>query len=165
MLIRRSALVAQPATHLFDIIEAAEHYPQFLPWCAGAQIISRDESMVSADIRVRWGGVKFEFRTRNPKQRPEHMSIHLEHGPFRRFQGEWRLTALTEAACKVEFALDYEFESALMTRIAGPTFDRVSNTLVDAFVQRALALPPAPVQDAALGVPTVGGPALGGSDG
>lgn len=163
-MLRRSALVARPAAHLFDIIEAAEHYPHFLPWCAGAQIVSRDEGMVCADIRVRWGGMKFEFRTRNPKQRPEHMAIHLEHGPFRRFEGEWRLKALSDAACKVEFALDYEFDSTLMTRAAGPMFDRISDTLVDAFVQRALALPAAAVQDAALGTPAVDAPASGGGD-
>jgi len=30
------------------------------------------------------------------------MAIHLEHGPFRRFEGEWRLQALDAAACKVD---------------------------------------------------------------
>ena len=141
MIVRRSALVAQPATHLFDLIEAAEDYPRFLPWCAGASIVSRDERMVSADIRVRWGGMNFEMRTRNPKQRPEYMAIHLERGPFRRFEGEWRLTALTPEACKVAFVLDYDFDSAFMTRAAGPMFNRIADTLVDAFVQRALATP------------------------
>lgn len=144
MIVRRSALVQQPATHLFDLIEAAEHYPRFLPWCAGASIVSRDESMVSADIHVRWAGMNFEMRTRNPKQRPEYMAIHLERGPFRRFEGEWRLTALTPGACKVAFLLDYDFDSALMTRAAGPMFNRIADTLVDAFVQRALAIPVAP---------------------
>jgi ribosome-associated toxin RatA of RatAB toxin-antitoxin module len=141
MIVRRSALVAQPATHLFDLIEAAEHYPRFLPWCAGASIVSRDEGLVSADIRVRWGGMNFEMRTRNPKQRPEYMAIHLERGPFRRFEGEWRLTALSPGACKVAFVLDYDFDSAFMTRAAGPMFNRIADTLVDAFVQRALVTP------------------------
>jgi ribosome-associated toxin RatA of RatAB toxin-antitoxin module len=144
MIVRRSALVAQPATHLFDVIEAAEHYPRFLPWCAGATIVSRDEQVVSADLRVRWGGMNFEMRTRNPKQRPEYMAIHLERGPFRRFEGEWRLTPLREDACKVAFELDYEFDSALMTRAAGPMFNRIADTLVDAFVQHALTTPLAP---------------------
>ena len=71
MIVRRSALVDQPAEHLFDLIEAAEHYPDFLPWCAGAQIVSRDDALVSADIRMRYAGVSFELRTRNPKRRPE----------------------------------------------------------------------------------------------
>jgi ribosome-associated toxin RatA of RatAB toxin-antitoxin module len=153
MIVRRSALVAQPAAHLFDLIEAAEHYPRFLPWCAGATIVLRDETQVSADIRVRFGGANFEFRTRNPKRRPEYMAIHLERGPFRHFFGEWHLTALTPDACKVAFTLDYAFDSALMTRVAGPVFDRISDTLVDAFVQRALLVPvaPSPAPEAAPG--------------
>jgi ribosome-associated toxin RatA of RatAB toxin-antitoxin module len=143
MIVRRSALVDRPAGHLFDMIEAAEHYPHFLPWCAGATILQRDDAVVAADIRVRYAGVSFEFRTRNPKRRPEYMAIHLEHGPFRRFYGEWHLTTLDASACKVDFHLDYEFDSALMTQIAGPVFGRIANTLMDAFVQRALATLPA----------------------
>jgi ribosome-associated toxin RatA of RatAB toxin-antitoxin module len=141
VIVRRSALVAQPAGHLFDLIEAAEHYPQFLPWCAGAQIVERSDSIVSADIQVRWHGVNFELRTRNAKQRPASMAIHLERGPFRRFEGQWQLTALTDEACKVAFTLDYDFNSAMMTRVAGPVFDRIADTMVDAFVQRALVVP------------------------
>jgi ribosome-associated toxin RatA of RatAB toxin-antitoxin module len=150
MIVRRSALVLRSATHLFDVIEAAEHYPRFLPWCVGAAIVSRDDNLVSADLRVQWGGLNFEMRTRNPKRRPEHMAIHLERGPFRRFEGEWRLASLTADACRVEFMLDYEFDSSLMTRVAGPVFNRIADTLVDAFVQHAQALPqaaPAPVPE------------------
>lgn len=144
MIVRRTALVDQPAEHLFDLIEAAEHYPDFLPWCAGATILSRDDSMVSADIRMRYGGVGFTLRTRNPKHRPEYMAIHLEQGPFRRFEGEWRLQTLDPHACKVVFVLDYDFDSALMARVAGPVFDRIANTLVDAFVSRAQQVPYVP---------------------
>ena len=141
MIVRRSALVPRPASHVFDVIEAAEHYPQFLPWCTGAAIVSRDALMVSADLRVQWGGMHFDMRTRNPKLRPSLMSIHLERGPFRRFEGEWRLTELSADACKVAFVLEYEFESRLMTSAAGPVFNRLGDTLLDAFVERALAMP------------------------
>ena len=65
------------------------------------------------------------------------MAIVLEHGPFRRFEGEWRLTPLSPSACKIEFGLQYEFENALMGKLAGSVFDRITNTLVDAFVVRA----------------------------
>lgn len=137
MIVRRSALVDQPAEHLFDLIEAAERYPDFLPWCAGASIVSRDDALVSADIRIDFAGVRFELRTRNPKRRPDYMAIHLEHGPFKRFEGEWRLRVLDPQACKVDFQLDYDFDSVFMTRVAGPVFDRIANTMVDAFVARA----------------------------
>ena len=141
MIVRHSALVVRSAETLFDLIEAAENYPRFLPWCAGASIVSRTAAEVSADIHVNYHGVRFGFRTRNPKRRPVHMTIHLEQGPFRRFEGEWILTVLAPEACKVEFTLDYEFDSALMTRMAGPAFAHISGTLVDAFVRRAESLP------------------------
>lgn len=166
MIVHRSALVAQPASHLFDLIEAAEHYPAFLPWCAHAHIISRDDEMVSADLRLRYGGVDFEVRTRNPKRRPEYMAIHLVKGPFRRFEGEWRLTPLALAGCRVEFKLDYDFDSALLTRVAGPMFRHIADTMVDAFVMRSESQPvaatsaPAPTPSAcSQAAPVPGGPA------
>lgn len=141
MIVRRSALLAMPAAHLFDVIEAAEHYPAFLPWCAGAKILLRDDELVSADLQMRMAGMNFEMRTRNPKRRPEYMAIHLERGPFKRFEGEWQLKVLAPEACKVAFLLDYDFDSAFMTRAAGPVFNRIADSMVDAFVQRAMALP------------------------
>ena len=144
MIVRRSALLTQPAGHLFDVIEAAEHYPRFLPWCVGAVIIGRDDDVVSAELQVRLAGMNFSMRTRNPKRRPTHMAIHLERGPFRRFEGEWQLTVLAADACKVAFMLDYEFDRSFMTHAAGPVFERAADTLLDAFVRHAQTLPVAP---------------------
>jgi ribosome-associated toxin RatA of RatAB toxin-antitoxin module len=135
--VRKSALVAFPVESMFDLIEAAEHYPEFLPWCAGATVLARDDTMVSARIAVDYHGVRFQLATRNPKRRPDYMAIHLEQGPFRHFAGEWSLLRLVADACKIEFCLRYEFQSAMMVRLAGPVFDRIANTLVDAFVARA----------------------------
>lgn len=137
MEIRRSALISRSATSTFDLIEGAEHYPEFLPWCAGAVILARDDAMVMARLTVSYHRLSFELTTRNPKRRPEWMGIRLEHGPFKRFEGEWHLAALTPEACKIELRLRYEFERALIGRIAGGVFDGIADTLVDAFARRA----------------------------
>lgn len=137
MEIQRSALIARPAAHTFDLIEAAEHYPAFLPWCANAVILARDASVVSAQLTINYHGLHIDLTTRNPKRRPHWMAIHLERGPFRRFEGEWRVVELAADACKIEFALRYEFDNALVGRLAGGVFDRIANTLVDAFAHRA----------------------------
>ena len=137
MIVRKSALVEHSAERMFDLIEAAEDYPAFLPWCAGSSILFRDENNVAAEIKVDFHGVRFALTTRNPKRRPDYMAIILERGPFRRFEGEWRLTPLAPSACKIEFGLQYEFNSPLLGRMAGTVFERITNTLVDAFVVRA----------------------------
>src|SRR5512141_2653226 len=134
---RRTVLVPHSADQMFDLIEAAEHYPTFLPWCAAASIVMRDEAVVVADIVVDYHGVRFRFTTRNPKRRPEWMAITLERGPFRRFEGEWQLKALGAEGSHIVFTLRYDFESGVMRTLAGPVFERITNTLVDAFVSRA----------------------------
>lgn len=144
MRVRRRALVERSAEQLFDLIEAAEHYPRFLPWCAGATILARDETLVCAELRVRLAGTQFEMRTRNPKRRPDWMAIHLESGPFRRFEGEWQLAPLGADGCRVAFTLDYEFGQGFVTRAAAPLFDRIADSMVDAFVRQAEAMPPYP---------------------
>ena len=136
MEIRKRVLVPYAAAQMFDLIEAAEHYPAFMPWCASASIVERSPEVVVADIVVDYLGVRFEFRTRNPKQRPTAMSILLERGPFRRFEGEWRLLPLGGSGCRIEFEMRYDF-SSVMARVAGPVFDRIANAMVDAYVARA----------------------------
>jgi len=68
--IQKSALIGYSAAKMFDLIEAAEDYPTFLPWCAKAAILGRDEHVVVARITVNYHGVDFSFTTRNPKRRP-----------------------------------------------------------------------------------------------
>jgi ribosome-associated toxin RatA of RatAB toxin-antitoxin module len=137
MEIQKSALIGHSAADMFDLIEAAEHYPAFLPWCAKAAILMRDEHVVVARITVDYHGVDFSFTTRNPKRRPHWMAIHLEHGPFKHFEGEWRLTELAADGCKIEFSLRYEFGGPLVGKLAGRVFEGIASTLVDAFAHRA----------------------------
>ena len=135
--VRKTVLVGHSAERMFDLIEACEHYPDFLPWCSGATVVARDDATVVADITVNYLGVRFAFRTRNPKRRPTAMTIHLERGPFRHFDGVWELTPLTADGCRIDFGLRYDFDSTAMARVARPVFDRIASTLVDRFVARA----------------------------
>jgi ribosome-associated toxin RatA of RatAB toxin-antitoxin module len=140
MHVNKIVLAQFSAERMFDLIEGAEHYPSFLPWCAEAKIVERDNTLVVADVTVDYHGVRFQFRTRNPKRPPEWMALRMEHGPFRHFEGEWNLRPLGTEGCRIAFELRYDFKSTLMSKLAGPVFDRIANTLVDAFVARADAV-------------------------
>ena len=140
MHVRRTLLVAHPVERMYDLIEGAEYYPDFLPWCAAATILERTEELVAARVTVEVRGVRFGFVTRNHQRRPEWMRLALSEGPFSRFDGEWQLKPLGADGCRIDFTLDYDFERAVMRTVAGAVFERITNTLVDAFVARADAL-------------------------
>lgn len=134
--IRKTMLIAHPVERVFDVIEAAEQYPAYLPGCADAVIVARDAAVVIADISVDYHGIQFGFRTRTEKCRPSWMAVHLVSGPFRHFYGEWELKALSADGCRVAFALSCEFDTAAMSTLIRPVFDRIGNALVDRFVAR-----------------------------
>ena len=162
MEVRKSVLVPHSAEQMFDLIEAAEHYPAFLPGCRAAQIVERSDSVVAARLTLRQAGLSIELETRNPKRRPTWMEIRLTRGPFRHFLGEWRLTPLNASACRIDFTLAYELEG-VAGRVAAPVFARIADNLVDVFVARAARVyaagapavkaPPAPAVGAEAGPP------------
>jgi ribosome-associated toxin RatA of RatAB toxin-antitoxin module len=63
--------------------------------------------------------------------------MRLVEGPFRHFAAAWRFSPLSSHACKIDFALEYEFSSRTLARLLEPLFDRMADTMVDAFARRA----------------------------
>jgi ribosome-associated toxin RatA of RatAB toxin-antitoxin module len=137
MRVERTLLMPHPIETVFDIIEQAEHYPRFIPWCTKAVILERDDTMVWAILTMRVAGLNLALETRNPKRRPEWLQLKMVRGPLRRFEGEWRLTALNATACRIGFTLEYDITDPVVSRLAGPVFARMADTLVDAYVARA----------------------------
>ena len=135
--VKKSVLVPYAAAEMFELVDRVELYPQFLPWCAGSQVLEAAERSKSARLDIDYHGVRAHFTTDNVNDPPSSIVITLRSGPFRRLHGEWRFRALDANACKVEFDLAYEFATPILERIVGPVFNHIANTFVDAFVRRA----------------------------
>ena len=140
MQVRRSVLVPYSVERVFDVIEQAERYPEFLPWCVGATILERSDEWVAAKIDFSYRQIRFSIRTRNPKRRPQWLYVRLVDGPFRHFDGDWRLTPLGDLGCKIEFDVSCEISDGLLDRLARPAVDIVARSIMDAFVKRAANL-------------------------
>lgn len=135
--VRKSVLVAYSAERMFDLVDRVDRYPEFLPWCAGANVIPVDEQRVKASVVISYHGVRQSFTTQNTRVRPQRIDMRLAEGPFRTLDGAWVFTALNDSACKIEFNLRYEFSSRLLEKLVGPVFSYIANTLVEAFLRRA----------------------------
>ncbi|NDH50363.1 MAG: ubiquinone-binding protein, partial [Proteobacteria bacterium] len=48
--INKNAIVFHSNERMFKLVDAVEHYPDFLPWCGGSEIIKRDEAKTIAKI-------------------------------------------------------------------------------------------------------------------
>lgn len=136
-LVEKTVLVPYTPEQMYELVEQAERYPEFLPWCGRASVEHRDETITRATLHINYHGVKQSFSTENTKTRPELIDLRLTSGPFRRLHGTWRFMPLGDQACKIEFRMEYEFSSRMLDKIVGPVFHHIANTFVDAFARRA----------------------------
>lgn len=135
--VKKSALVPYSAAQMFDLVADMEAYPQFLPWCHAARIVSRGENALYGRMEVARLGVRQTFTTYNRYERNRRMDIDLVDGPFHKLTGGWSFLPLRADACKVELELEFEFSGTLIDKAFGVVFGQIANTLVDAFCKRA----------------------------
>ncbi len=135
--VRRSALLPYSAAQVFDVVGDIERYPDFLPWCRDAKVVSNDDGEVVAELTIMKGRISERFTTRNVMHYPDSIDLHLVQGPFKRFAGMWRFTTLAALGSKVELELDFEMSGSLIQKTIGIIFAHAAGTMVDAFCSRA----------------------------
>lgn len=135
--IERSALVFYSAQQMFDLVNAVPDYPQFLPGCTSACILSQSDNEMVAKLQVSKAGIGQSFTTRNILYPYERIDMQLVDGPFKRLQGGWHFMPLNEHSCKVILHLEFEFSSKLVQFAFGRIFSELTAAMVNAFTQRA----------------------------
>jgi ribosome-associated toxin RatA of RatAB toxin-antitoxin module len=141
--VKRSALVAQPPSRLFALINDIDSYPRFLPWCTHARVQSRTEREIVATIGVKKGPLHGEFTTRNELEPDKRILMHLVSGPFRTLEGQWILTPIGTDGCRVELTMRFAFKSALSGMMFDHMFAETVGSLVEAFVTQSRSGPAA----------------------
>lgn len=135
--VNRSALVAYSAEQMYELVNNAEFYPEFLPGCVGSKIISRTETTQVASIEVAKIGIHKTFTTSNRMTPYQRVELDLVEGPFKSLKGEWKFTPLAEDACKIEFHLDFEFSNPIIDFAFSKIFNEFMGSIVQAFTKRA----------------------------
>jgi ribosome-associated toxin RatA of RatAB toxin-antitoxin module len=140
--VKRTALVSYSPAQMFALVADFERYPEFLPWVASAQLLSRDATQLVGRLAMERMGVKEHFTTRNTLSAPTQMDMHLVDGPFNQLTGSWRFTEIcaadgTPRGTRVDLHIQFEFKNALLDLLLGKTFEASCGSLVTAFTQRA----------------------------
>ena len=144
--VKKSVLLWYSPREMYELVTAVEDYPAFLPWCANAEVLQRTDAGATVRLTLAKGGVRHAFTTRNLHKPGAEVQVELLDGPFSHLAGTWQFVPIgrsgTDAdeaprACRIEFDLSYAFASRALEAVVSPVFDRIANTFVDSFVQRA----------------------------
>lgn len=136
-IISKSALTHYRSSEMYALVDDIDAYPQFLPWCRSATVISRSADEVRAKIEIAHMGLHKSITTCNRHQKNKMIEMRLLEGPFRHLEGFWRFQEWDGSGCKVSLDMDFEFSSKLIAMVFGPIFSQITSSMVDAFCKRA----------------------------
>jgi len=139
--IQRSAIVGHSAADMYALVDDVASYPDFLPWCREASVQAEGDAQ-RATLVAGLGGLRQSFTTLNRGRPGEAIDMQLVEGPFKRFEGAWRFTALSAHACRIDFSLRYQLAAGPLAKLLQPLFADMADTMVDAFTRRADAIHP-----------------------
>ena len=121
---------------LFDVVADIEKYPEFLPWCVGTRIRSREGDLVVADMIIGYKMFRERFTSRVTLNRPGRIDVEYSEGPFKYLQNHWTFTS-DGAGTTIDFFVDFEFRSRILQAMIGVVFGEAVRIMVNAFERRA----------------------------
>lgn len=133
------------ADQMYALVADVEAYSRFLPWCAASRVRNRrktsDGEVLEADLVISFKVFRESFGSR-VTLKPDERVIDVEYldGPFRYLNNHWHFRRLSDAACEVDFFVDFEFRSRALQMVIGAVFNEAMRRIVRAFENRAAEL-------------------------
>jgi len=126
---------------MFDLVADIERYPEFLPWCIGARIRERNDTLVVADLIIGFKMIRERFTSRVSLDR-DRLTIEVTYadGPFKQMSNRWRFEPTEDGRCRIDFYVAFEFRSAMLQKLIGVLFHEAVRRMVGAFETRARKL-------------------------
>ena len=131
-----------PAHKIYELVMDIEKYPEFLPWCKQAKIIKKiSEDNLHADLLINFKNFFEKYRSdvryKNAGDGVYFIDVVAIEGPFKKLVNQWKIRHLEDEKCEIEFFIDFEFNSFLLTKLIGPIFEKSASKMMSAFEERA----------------------------
>lgn len=125
---------------MFGLAADIESYPEFIPWCRRARVLSRDGGVWQVDNHFGAGPIDAGFHTRAEPHPPDRLTITADQAPFRHFRLDWRFEALPGGGCRVVAEYDLSLRSPLLHSLARLAMPEATRKIIQRFRARADAL-------------------------
>lgn len=138
----QTKILPHSASQIYQLVMDIESYPQFLPWCNRAKIIEKisDENL-RADLLINFKNFFEKYRSDVKHGKTLSDSYFVDviaiEGPFKKLVNRWKFRDVSTGKCEVEFFIDFEFNSIILTKLIGAIFARATEKMMAAFEERA----------------------------
>lgn len=145
-----SKLLPYEPGQLFELVGDISSYPEFVPWITAmrtwnARRLGEGVETVDAEAGVGFSFLRERFSTRVRRDAPNRqIDVTLLSGPFKKLENRWRFLDAGRGCTRVEFDIDFEFKSRLLSALLTANFGHAVERLMGCFEARARELYAAP---------------------
>lgn len=131
---------------MYALVADIEKYPEFLPWCNMARILSREQGAFTGELSICFKHICQSYVSHVAIFPPENehgkamIRVTQIRGPFQQLENRWVFSPAVEGACVVDFYLKFTFKSKILDKIIGLLFHKATKKMVEAFEERAAKL-------------------------
>jgi coenzyme Q-binding protein COQ10 len=138
-------IINHSASDIYQLVMDIEKYPEFLPWCKKAKIIEiKNSENLVAELTINFKGFLESYTSDvvHKESSPNQFLVEVIaiKGPFKKLKNNWKISAVSEQQSRIEFFIDFEFNSFLLNKIISVIFEKAAQKMISAFEQRAADL-------------------------
>ena len=137
-----SKLMPYKSELLKEIILDIEKYPEFLPWCKSAEIITQNDNFIQAKLAIEYKKFSETYISKITTQQIKDefiIKVVAISGPFKILKNEWSVKQINNHS-KVNFSIDFKFKSMILDALIGMFFSVAKDKIIAAFESRAKIL-------------------------
>tara|TARA_B100000003_G_C10595278_1_gene236869 strand:- start:1 stop:492 length:492 start_codon:yes stop_codon:yes gene_type:complete len=126
---------------LIELVLDIEKYPNFIPYCLGSKVYSKEdksnEILIVADLTIGKGPFKDTYKS-DVKYYKDKDLIYVTNidGPLKHLENKWNFKEL-RGQTEVSFDVDFELKNRFLNIIMTKSFQYGLNKIADAFEKQA----------------------------
>ncbi len=125
------------AEKLFDLVADIEHYPDFLPGWKSVSVKKSYQNRLY--VEQEFGFPLFSFKGHSVAEldRPHHLLIVVEDGPFRHLEIDWYFHSISSSVVRVSLSMKTDANSGLQLSLLQQFLNYSTGSLLEYFERRA----------------------------
>lgn len=135
-----SKMLPYSAEQMFNLVTDVTRYPEFLPWITSAVVHDKTEEQMQAELQIGYKFFRESYTSEITMERPSRVEVRAIKGPFSKLENIWSFTPMDDNYLQVDFFIDFEFDSPILSSMMSGVFEDAARKMVQAFEQRAAEL-------------------------
>ena len=136
MIIKKEAIILRDIESVFNIVNRVDLYKNFVPHCVESEILSEENNEMIAKLNFNIKSLSTSFTTKNIVKKYNSIDMKLIEGPFKYLDGKWEFKKIEDTTI-IFLTIDYKAKNKIIEYAIGKSLEKITNTLVRAFVKEA----------------------------